>query len=145
MFVVDTNLLVYAVNAGAPEHPVARTAVESWLEGSEQGYLPWSVIYEFLRVTTHHATFARPLTLLESWALVDRFLASPSLAVLSETPRHQTIMRELAEAFPRVKGRQVHDLHLVALMKEHGISEIRTADTDFHRFPFLRVVNPLTS
>jgi predicted nucleic acid-binding protein len=28
-------------------------------------------------------------------------------------------------------------------MKEHGIPEIRTADTDFHQFPFLRVVNPL--
>jgi hypothetical protein len=30
-------------------------------------------------------------------------------------------------------------------MLEHGVMEIRTADTDFHQFPFLRVVNPLAA
>lgn len=28
-------------------------------------------------------------------------------------------------------------------MLEHGIGEIRTAGTDFHQFPFIRVVNPV--
>jgi len=28
-------------------------------------------------------------------------------------------------------------------MREHGVTEIRTADADFHQFPFLEVVNPL--
>jgi len=28
-------------------------------------------------------------------------------------------------------------------MREHGITEIRTADADFHQFRFLTVVNPL--
>jgi predicted nucleic acid-binding protein len=28
-------------------------------------------------------------------------------------------------------------------MREHGVREVRTADTDFHQFPFLEVVNPL--
>lgn len=31
----------------------------------------------------------------------------------------------------------------VVLMREHGIKEIRTADTDFLEFRFVRVVNPL--
>ena len=35
-----------------------------------------------------------------------------------------------------------HDLHIAAVMREHGITEIG-ADTDFHQFKFLRVVNPL--
>ncbi len=30
-------------------------------------------------------------------------------------------------------------------MKEHGVVEIRTLDADFHRFPFLRVVDPLVA
>ena len=29
------------------------------------------------------------------------------------------------------------------LMREHGVSRICTRDTDFHRFPFLSVVDPL--
>jgi hypothetical protein len=31
--------------------------------------------------------------------------------------------------------------HTAILMREHGIREIYTRDTDFHRFPFLRVVD----
>lgn len=38
----------------------------------------------------------------------------------------------------------MHDVHTAVLMKEHGIDEIRTVDTDFHQFRFLRVVNPLS-
>ena len=37
----------------------------------------------------------------------------------------------------------MHNLHIAALMREHGVTEIRTADTDFHQFKFLQVVNPL--
>jgi predicted nucleic acid-binding protein len=28
-------------------------------------------------------------------------------------------------------------------MREHGIGRIYTRDTDFHRFPFVEVVDPL--
>ncbi len=37
----------------------------------------------------------------------------------------------------------MHNLHTAALMKELVVSEILTADTDFHQFRFLRVENPL--
>ena len=39
----------------------------------------------------------------------------------------------------------MHDLHTVALMREHGVREVHTADKDFLRFRDLRVVNPLTA
>jgi len=29
------------------------------------------------------------------------------------------------------------------LMKEHGVKTIYTRDTDFHKFPFLDVIDPL--
>jgi len=37
----------------------------------------------------------------------------------------------------------MHDLHTAVLMREHGISRICTRDTDFLKFPFLTVVDPL--
>jgi len=40
-------------------------------------------------------------------------------------------------------GNLYHDAHTVALMREHGISSIFTRDTDFHRFHFLEVRDPL--
>ena len=42
-----------------------------------------------------------------------------------------------------LKGNIVHDAHTAILMREHGIREICTRDTDFHRFSFLTVTDPL--
>jgi predicted nucleic acid-binding protein len=48
----------------------------------------------------------------------------------------------LAE-MPHLAGNIVHDTHTAVLMREHGIRQICTRDTDFSRFPFLEVIDPL--
>lgn len=143
MFVVDTNLLLYAANPKSPDHPAARELVEGWRSEGRPWFLTWGIAYEFLRVSTHRRVFPRPLKLQEARGWLDLLLATPGVAVLTETDRHRSVLEELAGAHPRLAGNTVHDLHTAALMWEHGVSEIRTADTDFHQFPFVRAVNPL--
>lgn len=41
-----------------------------------------------------------------------------------------------------VAGNLMHDLHIAVLLREHGVSEFLTADTDFHRFKGFRTTNP---
>jgi hypothetical protein len=86
-----------------------------------------------------------PLDLPTARAWIDAVLASPRAAILVETDRHADVLSGVVTAHPRLKGNPVHDLHTAALMREHGVAEIRTADTDFHQFGFLTVVNPLAS
>jgi predicted nucleic acid-binding protein len=62
---------------------------------------------------------------------------------LIETPRHPQFVRDLMEEYPDLSGSIMHDLHTVALMREHGIGEIRTLDRHFQRFRHVKVVNPL--
>ena len=143
MFVVDTNLLLYAVNPDSADHVTAKGLVEEWREGDESWFLTWGIIYEFLRVSTHASVFPSPLDLTSARAWIATVLASEPCGVLAETDRHSEVLEELTGLHPRVSGNLVHDFHTAVLMKEHGIPEIRTADTDFHQFPFLRVLNPL--
>ena len=145
MFVVDTNLLVYAANDEVPEHGRARELIEGWRAGQEQWFLTWSIAYEFLQVTTSRRLHRQILPLADAVRFVESVLASPVVSLLMETPRHRAVMRDLALQHPRLSGPKVHDLHIAALMKEHGIGEIRTADADFHQFQFLKVVNPLAA
>jgi toxin-antitoxin system PIN domain toxin len=145
VFVADTNLLLHAVNPDVPEHQQASGLVEQWRREPRAWFLTWGIVYEFLRVSTHRAVFPRPLTLPLAWEYVVSILSAGSCSVLVETDRHAAVLSELAVSHPRLAGNPLHDLHTAALMKEHGVSEIRTADTDFHQFDFLRVVNPLTS
>lgn len=144
MFAVDTNVFLYAVNRDVEEHVRAREAVAAWLEGPEDWYVTWSILYEFLRVSTHPGVFPRPLTFARAWEYVDGLLASPRFSVLVESDRHAGVLRDLREEYPDLAGNGMHDLHTVSLMKEHGVSEIRTRDRAFERFTFLKVVDPFT-
>jgi predicted nucleic acid-binding protein len=46
---------------------------------------------------------------------------------------------------PGLAGNIIHDAQTAVLMREHGIRHICTRDTNFHRFPFLDPVDPLTA
>lgn len=143
MFVVDTNVLLYAANADAAEHRRARTLVEEWCAGDESWFLTWGIVYEFCRVATHPRVFTAPLTLPDARTWIESLVGGRSDNILLPTDRHAAVLAEIVAMHPRLRGNLVHDLHIAVLMKEHGIPEIRTADTDFHQFKFLRVVNPL--
>ena len=39
----------------------------------------------------------------------------------------------------------MHDAETAVLMREHGIRRVCTRDTDFHRFAFLEVVDPMVA
>lgn len=143
MFVVDTNLLLYAANPDAEDYTRARAMLDECRGGIRSWFLTWGIIYEFLRVSTHSRVFARPLTLGQATNWVSLLLASPRVGILVPSNRHLAVLAALTDEFPRLKGNILHDLHTVALMREHGVTEIRTADTDFHQFGFLTVTNPL--
>jgi predicted nucleic acid-binding protein len=57
---------------------------------------------------------------------------------------HDEVLGELIRSIPELRGNILHDVHTAALMKEHGLTTIYTRDTDFHRFPFLQVLDPVT-
>ena len=143
MLAIDTNVLVYAADSSAPEHALCRARLEACRSGSMPWYLTWAVIYEFLRVVTHPRVFRTPWSMAEAWRFVDALLASPTVTVLQETPRHAEIAREIVRTIPALRGNIAHDLHIAALLKEHGVRTLCTRDTDFHRFAFLEVVDPL--
>lgn len=143
MFVVDTNILLYAVNPDSADHETARSSLESWRAQERSWFLTWGIVYEFLRVSTHPGVFHKPLDLSEAHEWLRILLATPGVDVLVETERHGEVLGELVAAHPRLKGNLLLDFHTAAVMREHGMTEIRTADSDFRQFGFLNVVNPL--
>jgi len=143
MFLVDTNLLVYAADESSPLYQQARDLLGAWRSGRAAWRATWSVFYEFLRVTTHPRIFNRPMPIASAWSFLRQVSASPSFAMLGETDRHLEIVTDLIRQYGHVRGNHVHDFHIAAVMLENGVREIRTADADFHRFDFLTVTNPL--
>ncbi|MCE5278706.1 MAG: TA system VapC family ribonuclease toxin [Planctomycetaceae bacterium] len=143
MFVVDTNILVYAADRHADEHARCLKLIEGLRRGVEPWYLTWPTVYEFLRVVTHRKVLRHPWSLAEALQFINALMEADNLSLLPETPRHMAVLADLAAQSHVSGGNTVFDLHIAALMKEHGLSRIYTRDTDFHRFTFIEVVDPL--
>ena len=142
MLVVDTNVLVYAADADSPFHGACREWLERQRGRPDAWYITWSILYEFLRVTTHPRVMRQPWSAAAAWAFVAALLASRGLGVLVPTERHAEVAAQVISQLPHLAGNLFHDTHTAVLMREHGIRRIVTRDTDFHRFPFLELVDP---
>lgn len=143
MFVVDTNILVYAANLDAPEHSICKARLEQARSGTEPWFITWGIVYEFLRITTHPKVFPRPWSTPRSLSFITALTKSPSCSILAATDRHAAVLDETLKASPGVTGNRMFDLHTVVLMKEHGVKRILSRDSDFLGFPGIILDNPL--
>lgn len=143
MFVVDTNVLVYAAAETLPEHRRCRRLLTGWRAQAAAWFTTWGILYEFVRIVTHPRVFERPWTVDRAWNFVEALLAAPGLQLLVETDRHSPVARQVLAEVPMLQGNLIHDVHTAVLMREHGIRQIYSRDTDFHRFPFLEVIDPM--
>lgn len=144
-FIVDTNVLVYAADRDAPEHAVCRKKLERWRQQRLPWYTTWGIVYEFMRVVTHPHVFRRPWSARQAWGFVEALLASPTLRLLAPTREHLAVAGPAIGKIPALRGNLFHDAHTAFVMLEHGVKLIYTRDGDFHRFPFIEVLDPLTS
>jgi toxin-antitoxin system PIN domain toxin len=139
---VDTNVLVFAHREDSPFHGAAAGSIATLAEGRGAWAIPWPCIHEFLAIVTHPRIYDPPTPLAKALDQVDAWLEAPGLVLLCESGDHWSELRALL-ASGRVTGGQVHDARIAALCRQHGVSELWTADRDFSRFPDLNARNPL--
>jgi uncharacterized protein len=140
MFVVDANVLLYAVNADSAHHRDARDWLDRVLAGPESVGLAWSVILAFLRLATHPVVFPRPLDAGDATRVVRGWLGSPVATPLEPTDQHLRILTRLLDE-AGTAGNLVSDAHLAALAIEHD-GTLVSYDADFSRFEGLRWQRP---
>ncbi|WP_420115047.1 type II toxin-antitoxin system VapC family toxin [Pseudactinotalea sp.] len=140
MKLVDTNVLVYAVNGSAPQHHVAKRWLDSALSGGAPVGFAWLALVGFIRLTTHPVVFPQPLQESAAMDYVDDWLSARSAALLQPGSRHPALLRELLEHVGS-GGNLTNDAHLAALAREHKATVV-TFDSDFTRFPGIRTERP---
>jgi toxin-antitoxin system PIN domain toxin len=140
---VDTNILLYAVDTASPDHEASRAWLEERLNGSRRVGLAWQSLTGFLRIATHPRALEHPLSADEAMELVDAWLAAPAGWIPLPTAAHAEVLGGLIRRH-RVTGDLVADARLAALAFEHGLA-ICSADTDFARFTEIQWINPLVS
>ena len=123
---------------GFPCQDISVAGSGAGLSGKRSGL--W---FEYLRIVTHPKLLCRPWPLPEAWTFIEAVLAAPALTVLCTGPHHQSIIQQLTETLPDLRGEQMHETAIIATMIEHGIRRIVTRDIEYHRFPMIEVLDPL--
>jgi Predicted nucleic acid-binding protein, contains PIN domain len=95
---VDTNLLVYATFADAPEHVRVRGWLQARLaEGEGTVVLCWPVVYAFVRLITSARVFGQhAVRVREGWAVAAAYLEQPAVRLVAPGAGHMSIATELA-------------------------------------------------
>ena len=96
----------------------------------------------YLRISTHPSIFRAPLAPEQANENIEGLLSLHHVRLIREEEGFWEIYREVTREVV-ARGNMVPDSHLAALLKQHDVRTLYTADTDFRKFTFLDVRNPL--
>ncbi len=139
---LDVNLLLYASDEASPHHGSAVEFLHRCTSEPDLLCLSWQTVMSYLRIATHPRIFSRPLTPEQALRNVEEITGLPQARLLSEETGFLELYREVTGSFP-VRGNLVPDAHLATLLRQHGVPVLYSNDSDFRKFTFLELRNPL--
>lgn len=140
---VDTNILVCATHTASRFHDKSRALLEHLVAGPSLAYILWPAILGYLRIVTHPNILGSPLSSDEAMSNIEALIAPSHVRVAGESNDFWASFRTVA-ADVKPRGNLVPDAHLVALMREHGVSTIWSHDRDFRKFRGITVKDPFS-
>jgi predicted nucleic acid-binding protein len=138
---LDANVLVFLASPSSPRRGVCQTAVEKIIERGDRPALSPQVLYEFWCVATR-PTAANGLgwPVSEAWHAIAGFRRE--FDILHDPPEVLDIWLDLVLAC-NLKGKRIHDAHLLATMKANAVSTLLTFNTsDFPATPGITILAP---
>lgn len=133
---VDTNILIYAVNADSPKHKQSQKFLKDNLGKLE---ITHQNVLEAIRVLTHRK-FSHPMSLKNA---LDAILTiAKSCHVMSPNQSTYYITIELIKSH-RLTGNRIFDAYLAATSLSNGINTIATDNVgDFKNLTEIKIINP---
>ncbi|MCB9688831.1 MAG: PIN domain-containing protein [Alphaproteobacteria bacterium] len=139
---IDTNLLLYALNASVPEHEAARRFLDERRDDSDT-VLSELVLVELYVLLRNPAVVSRPLDAPAAASVIQRFRRHPSWRLIDHDP---AVMDEVWVGAGRAgfARRRIFDLRLAKGLLRHGVTRFATRNVaDFHGMGFAEVFDPL--
>lgn len=140
--VIDTNVLVYAIDSDSPYHAASKALLDASINASAGLCVTSQIVAEFCAVITDRRRVRSPLDPATAASIVRRLVAMPGLTVLMQPVGVERHFADLLEKHPRI-GPRVFDLFLVAVMLGNGVRRIYTLNKrDFESIGDLEVLTP---
>ena len=135
MYLLDSNILLYAKMDAMPEHQV----ISGWLVdalGSRGSTVA-------VCISTNPKVFRPPLPLKEALSFIKSLLNHPNVHISRTSPKHYIEVIDFMKKH-NFTGDLTMDAHLAVLALNTGAILV-TRDSDFKDIPYLKKYNPLTA
>ena len=141
MTLLDTNILVYAVNEDSKFHKAASGIHSKVLDGSIRACISVQNLIEFYSIITS-SRVQKPLPAQIAFDEIDKYIADQRIKKIQFNGDALVVLRELVIKY-NVTAQNIYDLKIVATMLVNNIGEIITAnERDFKKFSEIKVTNP---
>ena len=140
---LDTNILLYAINADCPEHSIWADLVETAVDQGDQWIIADQVWFELYRLLRNPAVLSKPLGAGEAADTISWYRSATGWQHCAWEPgmMPKLASRWTLDSFP---VRRSFDLILAITLKEHGVDVLHTRNTkDFEGLNYFMVKNPL--
>ncbi len=144
MYLLDSNILLYAKMDAMPEH----AEVSRWLaatlsnKGNTIAVCETSIL-SFLRISTNPKVFDPPLPIKQAQSFIESLLNHPSVQISRTSAGHYLELIGFMKKH-NFTGNLAMDAHLAVLALNTG-AVLVTRDSDFKKIPYLSIFNPLTA
>ncbi len=138
---VDTNILIRAIQRNHPQMRAARKAMRTLVESGEELCVTSQILAEFWNVCTRPSE-VNGLGI--SIGATDRLMSRVErfFRILPDSPEVFRQWRRLIVVH-EIRGAKVHDARIAAAMRVAGIRQVLTFNgADFRRFPDVAVLHP---
>lgn len=139
---IDVNILLYSCDSESPLQQGAELFLGARKDDPELLCLTWVTLMSYHRMATHPGIFKNPLSPEEAWSNIEYLLRLPQVRLIAEEEGLAEHYLEVTSGM-HARGNLVPDAHLAAILRQHGVKTIYSADRDFRKFDFLKVINPL--
>lgn len=144
IYLLDSNILIYARMNGMPEHLLASSWLSETLADRGVSVLVTETsILSFLRITTSIKAFNPPLSFDKAASFLSRFLKQTAVTLYNPSGDHFIEVADFMKAH-NFAGNLAMDAHLAVVALNTGATLV-TRDGDFARIQYLKLLNPLGS
>ncbi len=141
MISFDTNLVVYAANADAPEQPAAAAFLKSLSERRDVVICELMLVEVYLKLRNGRV-LRNPLDAPAAAAHCQAFRKNASWTLVETAPVMEEVWKMAGQK--TFAFRRIIDARLALTLRYHGVTEFATTnEKDFLEFGFTRVWNPL--
>jgi predicted nucleic acid-binding protein len=142
---IDTNILLYAVNADCSEHVQARELVDAALSNPFEWIVADQVYFELYRLLRNPAVLERPLGAAEASSVIEYFRYRSGWSRCAWQLDHFDILLPYLR-WEETRGIGVFDLVLAATLHDAGVTMLYTRNTrDFAGLDWFDVHNPIST